>query len=182
MFSDLFYFINFLYIFSYLPETLVAAFIKRLARLSLVAPPQDIIIILYFIGNLIIRHPGLKRLIYHQSCGGSEISNDPFVMDECDPNKSMALESSLWEIQLLKNHMLPNISHAAKSIISTPLPNMEWNLANYLELKENDLFDQEISLKTKEYALTFERPMQMAEKINSVAREQNKMNKYWKLF
>lgn len=47
----------------HLPENIVAAFAKRLARLSLVAPPEDIHIILMFIGNLILRHPGLKLLI-----------------------------------------------------------------------------------------------------------------------
>jgi U3 small nucleolar RNA-associated protein 19 len=123
---------------SYLPEMLIAAFAKRLARLALIAPPQDIIIILYFIGNLIIRHPGLKRLISDPN-GGHEISNDPFLMDESDPNKSHALQSALWELQLLKSHMLPDIAHAAKNIISQPLPTNEWDLGPYLELKENDV-------------------------------------------
>ncbi|XP_070497861.1 nucleolar complex protein 4 homolog A [Chironomus tepperi] len=158
---------------TYLPETLVAAFAKRLARLSLVAPPQDIIIILYFIGNLIIRHPGLKRLICDAN-GGHEISNDPFLMDECDPNKSFALQSSLWEIQLLKSHMLPYISQTAKNITSQPLPNREWDLGEYLEVKENDLFDQEISKKAKEYALTFERPM------TETKNQHTAISKYWK--
>lgn len=40
---------------THLPETLVAAFMKRLARLALVAPSEDIIIICMFIGNLILR-------------------------------------------------------------------------------------------------------------------------------
>lgn len=125
---------------SYLPEALVAAFIKRLARLSLIAPPQDIIIILYFIGNLIIRHPGLKRLICDRnSTGAVEISEDPFVMDMADPNKSQALQSSLWEIQLLRNHVLPNVAQAAKNIMTQPLPGVEWDLGNFLELKENDV-------------------------------------------
>lgn len=124
---------------SYLPETLVAAFAKRLARLALIAPPQDIIIILYFIGNLIIRHQGLKRLICDSNGGGHEISNDPYLMDESDPNKSHALQSALWELQLLKSHLLPNISQAAKNITSQPLPHQEWDLGSYLELKENDV-------------------------------------------
>lgn len=123
---------------SYLPEMLVAAFAKRLARLALIAPPQDIIIIIFFIGNLIIRHPGLKRLIC-DSNNGQEISDDPFLMDESDPNKSRALESSLWEIQLLRSHMLPNVSQAAKNIITQPLPTQEYNIGNFLELKENDV-------------------------------------------
>lgn len=125
---------------SYLPETLVAAFVKRLARLALIAPPQDIIIIVYFIGNLIIRHPGLKRLICDRnSTETREVSHDPFMMDEADPNKSQALQSSLWEIQLLRNHILPSVAQAAKNIMTQPLPGQEWNLGNFLELKENDV-------------------------------------------
>lgn len=125
---------------SYLPETLVAAFIKRLARLALIAPPHDIVTITYFIGNLIIRHPGLKRLICDKNSSGTqEIAQDPFVMDEADPTKSQALQSSLWELQLLRNHMLPNVSQAAKNIMTQPLPGQEWDLGNYLELKENDV-------------------------------------------
>lgn len=119
-----------------LPEILVAAFVKRLARLSLVAPPQDIIIILYFIGNLIIRHPGLKRLIGHPN--GGQIPQDPYLMDERAPIHSHALESSLWEIVSLQQHSLPSISQAAR-FISSPLPQAEWDLAKVLELNEDDV-------------------------------------------
>jgi U3 small nucleolar RNA-associated protein 19 len=52
-----------------LPELLVAAFIKRMARLSLIAPPTDIKIMVAFIGNLLIRHPPLKVLIQNDSVG-----------------------------------------------------------------------------------------------------------------
>lgn len=124
-----------------LPENLVAAFIKRLARLALVAPPQDIVIILYFIGNLIIRHPGLKRLICH--AGGGEVSKDPYIMDERVPNKSMALESSLWEIATLQSHVLPSIAQAAK-FIANPLPSVEWDLSSVLEVNENDVSSVEL--------------------------------------
>jgi U3 small nucleolar RNA-associated protein 19 len=53
----------YLFICSHLPEKLVAAFVKRLARLALIAPTNDVIVICQFIGNLILRHPGLKCLI-----------------------------------------------------------------------------------------------------------------------
>lgn len=61
--ARLFYLADIFLSSTHLPENLVAAFVKRLARLSLIAPPQDVIIILYFIGNLILRHTGLKKLI-----------------------------------------------------------------------------------------------------------------------
>lgn len=40
---------------THLPENLVAAFAKRLARLALIAPSEDVIVICMFIGNLILR-------------------------------------------------------------------------------------------------------------------------------
>ncbi|KAJ6624620.1 Nucleolar complex protein 4 like A [Pseudolycoriella hygida] len=155
-----------------LPENLVAAFIKRLARLALVAPPQDIVIILYFIGNLIIRHPGLKRLICHV---GGEVSKDPYIMDERVPIKSMALESSLWEIATLQCHVLPSIAQAAK-FITNPLPSIEWDLSSVLEINENDIFDQEIVKRSKACALNFERPPSMFQA------KSDKITQYWHMF
>lgn len=54
---------NIFIIYRHLPETLVAGFVKRLARLSLVAPPADIAVMLALITNLLIRHSGLHKLI-----------------------------------------------------------------------------------------------------------------------
>lgn len=140
--SRLFYLADVFLSSSHLPENLVAAFAKRLARLSLVAPPQDITTIIYFIGNLILRHPGLKRLISHPV--GDKIPNDPYLMDERDPSnafyQSNAMDSSLWEIASLQQHALPGIAQAAK-LISNPLPKCEWNLSSFLEIDENDVSD-----------------------------------------
>lgn len=61
--ARLFYLADIFLSSTHLPENLVAAFMKRLARLSLIAPPQDTVIMLQFIGNLLLRHLGLKRLI-----------------------------------------------------------------------------------------------------------------------
>lgn len=176
--ARLFYLADIFLSSTHLPETLVAAFAKRLARLALVAPPQDITIILYFIGNLIIRHPGLKRLLYHHT--GGQVPQDPFIMDESDPVKSYALDSQLWEVAALQQHTIPTIATAAK-FISNPLPTTEKDMSSVLELNENDvsnfsdlpwtlftnpcrffqIFDQEISKKAREYALSFEKPMSM---------------------
>lgn len=59
-------------------------------------------------------------------------------MDERDPTKSNALESSLWEVVALQNHVLPSVATAAR-FISQPLPATEWDLADVLEVKENDV-------------------------------------------
>lgn len=51
---------------SHLPAYLVAAFIKRLSRLALRAPPYAIAMVIVFIGNLIRRHPNCKVLIHQK--------------------------------------------------------------------------------------------------------------------
>ncbi|XP_043254297.1 nucleolar complex protein 4 homolog B isoform X3 [Colletes gigas] len=164
---------------THLPEALVAAFAKRLARLTLVAPPEDILIILLFVGNLLLRHPGLKRLIDHPQEGeiSTEESNgagDPFLMEERDPLLSNALLSSLWEIKALQWHIVPSIASAAR-FIREPLPSVEYDMASALERTGGHLFDRELKNKVKDIMLTFERP-------NSIALPKGeRLLQYWQL-
>ncbi|XP_011168513.1 nucleolar complex protein 4 homolog B [Solenopsis invicta] len=164
---------------THLPEALVAAFAKRLARLTLVAPPEDILIILLFVGNLLLRHPGLKRLIDHPQ-GGEAPSNastgagDPFLMEERDPLLSNALHSSLWEIRALQWHILPSIATAAR-FIREPLPSVEYDMASALERTGDHLFENELKKKVKDIMLTFERPNSMA------LQKGEKLLQYWQL-
>ncbi|XP_069698029.1 nucleolar complex protein 4 homolog A isoform X1 [Periplaneta americana] len=157
---------------THLSEHLVAAFAKRLARLTLVAPPQDIHIILMFIGNLILRHPGLKRLINHPT--GGEVCSDPYIMEERDPLKSQAIESSLWELQALQNHILPSVATAAK-FINMPLPSVEWDMSKILENSADDIFEKEMKKKVKEITLTFDKPQSLA------FPKGEKVTQYWTL-
>lgn len=117
-----------------LPETLVAAFIKRLSRLALVAPPQDILIILSFIENLFIRHPGLQCVMYKTD--GNKIKPvDLFLQFEQTPKKTEAIRSSLWEVASLQHHVLPSIAKSA-CFIQKPVSKVEHDLAHVLELQE----------------------------------------------
>ncbi|XP_012277960.1 nucleolar complex protein 4 homolog A [Orussus abietinus] len=143
---------------THLPEALVAAFAKRLARLALVAPVEDILVILLFIGNLLLRHPGLKCLI---DCPeGGDSSGDPFLMEERDPLLSNALQSSLWEIKSLQQHCLPCVVTAAQ-FIEGPLPSVEHNLASALKCPSGQLFEREINKKVEDIMINFERSTSM---------------------
>ncbi|GJQ73739.1 hypothetical protein Trydic_g14072 [Trypoxylus dichotomus] len=144
---------------THLPENLVAAFAKRLARLALVAPSEDIIIICMFIGNLVLRHPGLKCLLNH-SIGGTT-TNDPYIMEERDPLKSNAINSSLWEIQTLQSHALPTVA-AAATFINNPLPSIEWDISKVLENTGDNIFDKELKKNSKLVALAFDKPNRYA--------------------
>jgi U3 small nucleolar RNA-associated protein 19 len=59
-------------------------------------------------------------------------------MEERDPLKSQAIESSLWELQVLQNHILPSVATAAK-FINMPLPSVEWDMSKILENSADDV-------------------------------------------
>ena len=66
------------------------------------------------------------------------VSLDPYIMEERDPLKSQAIESSLWELQALQNHILPSVATAAK-FINMPLPSVEWDMSKILENSADDV-------------------------------------------
>lgn len=59
-------------------------------------------------------------------------------MEERDPSKSRAMESSLWELHTLQSHVLPGVSTAA-NFIYNPLPSVEWDLSQILEETSDDV-------------------------------------------
>ena len=155
-----FYLANLFLASSHLPEYLVAAFVKRFSRLCLTAPANSILLVLPFIGNLLLRHKGLVKMI--------DNTEEHFIMDEPDPAKSKAVESGLWEIKTLQNHTLPQVAQAAK-FINKGLPQMEWNIAEYLETSYEDMFSTEAKKKIfVNVPLTFERPNGLAFPKNDV--------------
>lgn len=146
----------------HLPESLVASFIKRLSRLSLLAPACALPMIFDFITNLIIQHPGLKVLLNPKNRDGSpkikdisvpalwemdfesfssvnqlapsELLNpDPFDEEETDPMKTKALESWLCEIKTLQNHTVSSVALQAKFIGKT-IPKVERDMDKTLSL------------------------------------------------
>ncbi|KAM4050872.1 nucleolar complex protein 4 homolog [Anomaloglossus baeobatrachus] len=139
---------------THLPVYLVAAFAKRLSRRSLTAPPQVLMMIIPLICNLIRRHPACRPLIHRPSTDGG-LASDPFVMEEQDPAKSRALESSLWELETLQKHYYPNVVRAA-NVISRALSTQESDISELLELSSYELFEKEMKKKFHTVPLEFE--------------------------
>ncbi|KAI7841082.1 hypothetical protein COHA_005309 [Chlorella ohadii] len=71
------------------PAYTAAAFVKRLARLALAAPPAGALLALGFMHN---------------------IGEDVYDYAEPDPAASRALESSLWELEALRCHHSPQVA------------------------------------------------------------------------
>uniref|UniRef100_A0A1A8RWY0 Nucleolar complex associated 4 homolog n=1 Tax=Nothobranchius rachovii TaxID=451742 RepID=A0A1A8RWY0_9TELE len=149
-----FHLVNLFLSSSHLPVYLVAAFVKRLARLALTAPPTALLIVLPFIYNLIRRHPSCRVLI-HKPTAEDEALEDPYVMDEEDPVHCCALESSLWEIKTLQKHYHPDVAKAAM-LINTPLSVQEDDISEVLEITTHELMERDLKSETKSVPLEFE--------------------------
>ncbi|KAJ3276866.1 hypothetical protein HDV01_002921 [Terramyces sp. JEL0728] len=114
---------------TYIPSYLVSAFIKRMARIALGAPPPAIIMILPLIYNLFRLHPSSLVLIHREN---DENIEDPYLFDKLDPNDSRAAESCLWELELLKNHYYPTVSTLAH-IFQDSLAKPSYDLEDFLD-------------------------------------------------
>lgn len=124
---------------SHLPVALVASFIKRLSRLSLNAPPGAIVFIVPWIYNLFKKHP-LTTFMMHRvprtqqqkddiEANGAE---DPFLENEPDPMKTLAIDSCVWELVQLQSHYHPNVANVCK-IISEQFTKQSYNIEDFLD-------------------------------------------------
>jgi U3 small nucleolar RNA-associated protein 19 len=95
-----------------LPSKLIAAFIKRLARVlvsdGVMLGINDTMFTVALIANLIKRHPRCLRLVHRNKSSmsmGRRMAIDPFLAEEADPLATKALKSSLWELEIIiKRH------------------------------------------------------------------------------
>ncbi|XP_014777488.1 nucleolar complex protein 4 homolog isoform X2 [Octopus bimaculoides] len=125
----------------YLPAYMLAAFIKRLARISLYAPTHALVPTIPTIYNLINRQNACKVLI-NRTEGQTEYSSDPYLPDEVDPVKCCALESSLWELRALQSHYCPKVAVDSRKV--NQLKKSQKDLSDILETTTDDLFANEI--------------------------------------
>ena len=119
---------------THLPAALVASFVKRLARLSLFAPPSGIVVVVPWIYNLLKSHPRCTFMLHRNGevDQDEDTWGDPFRQDESDPMETDALESSLWEIQMLQSHYHPNVATIA-NIVSEQFTKQAYNLEDFLD-------------------------------------------------
>ncbi|KAI8919036.1 CBF/Mak21 family-domain-containing protein [Powellomyces hirtus] len=133
-----------------LPSYLIAAFLKRMARLALAAPPAAIITVIPFAYNLLKKHPACLIMIHRErdaELAGTEV-DDPYLPNETDPAQSKALESSLWELQTLKTHYFHTIAGMVRvfeqPIAKQPLYDME----DFLDHSYTTLLEGEMRKRT----------------------------------
>ncbi|KAK0199243.1 CBF/Mak21 family-domain-containing protein [Desarmillaria ectypa] len=130
---------------THLPATLLASFVKRLARLSLSAPPSGIIILIPFTYNILKRHPALMVMINRTDMDGSE---DPFLPAEPNPLSTNALSSSLWELQSHQSHYHSGVSILVK-VFSEAFTKPGFSMEDFLDHTYGTLYDTEANRKIK---------------------------------
>ncbi|XP_063676580.1 nucleolar complex protein 4 homolog [Bolinopsis microptera] len=138
-----------------LPAYLVAAFAKRLAHNSLQAPPHVIVIVVRVITNLIKLHPSVKRLV-HRGPDHAAVREDPFLPAEQDPAQCNALQSSLWELEVLAEHYCPGIATTVKTLRK---PTDEILVGLGLEKGYDGLFKEYLKMWSKDPPLEFTEPL-----------------------
>lgn len=141
---------------SHLPATLVASFIKRLARLALNAPPTAIVAIVPWMYNLFKNHPTTTFLMHRavQDSEKDEVEkhgmDDPFDPLEPNPTLTGAIDSSLWEIVTLQSHYHPNVAAIAR-IISEQFTKMGYNLEDFLDYTYQGMLQAELGTEDKPF-------------------------------
>jgi U3 small nucleolar RNA-associated protein 19 len=166
-----------IFIKSHLPEYLVAAFVKKLAYISIRVSVDACAFCLVMIYNLIFRHSKIdyliqfgptkqkylsrrqKRLLYENGFIDNNfdnkkmyVENDPFLFNEKNPKHSNACNSQLWELETLCHHVNPKISQLAINIkkqLKEGFP--EYKVEEYLDWTMENLFEQ--TLQSKKYSI-----------------------------
>lgn len=135
---------------SHLPAALVASFIKRLARLSLNAPPSAIVTIIPWMYNLFKKHPTTTFMMHRvprtkedKEKLATEGMDDPFDTDVQDPMETGAIDSCIWEIVQLQSHYHPNVATIAK-IVSEQFTKQVYNMEDFLDHSYASLLEAEM--------------------------------------
>lgn len=123
---------------THLPAALIASFIKKLARLSLNAPPSAVVVIVPFIYNLLKKHPSCTFMVHREGSREDrerwrkEGLEDCFDEEETDPMKTKAIESCLWEVEMGMTHWQPNVATLCR-IIGEQFTKERYGLEDFLD-------------------------------------------------
>lgn len=159
-----------------LPGGLVAAFVKRLVRRALLAPTEGALWCLRLALDLLYKHPNVSYLV-HQSVNlfDTAVKTEPqgkqrtrmeghgdlYDDEELDPQASRADESSLWELEVLANHISPVVSRLVTSFSKDVRKNPAappGALTDYADLTFNDAFQAEFKRRAKSSHLAYDAP------------------------
>ncbi|KAI9102131.1 hypothetical protein K1719_023641 [Acacia pycnantha] len=167
-----------------LPAYLAASFVKKLSRLLLSVSPSGALVIIALIHNLLRRHPSINCLVHREDGdeeGKDESKTNKVISDKIDdsktcampcqksgidhfnngetnPKKSMAMSSSLWEMDTILQHYCPPVSRFALSLgtdLTVRARTSEMKVEEYSSGSYATVFDEEIRRRVKQVPLAF---------------------------
>lgn len=150
-----------------LPAYLVAAFIKRLAHLALHASSTKSAFCVALITWLLKQHRPCQVLVQRIKKGETVTKDGEFDNTiEDDIEKSGALQSSLWELELLEKHHVYEVTQLAKAIQdpeTTSVGAFPINVEQYIHENYTNMFETDLNKpKGKKNAeLGFRKPLEL---------------------
>ncbi|KAK4273649.1 hypothetical protein QN277_016999 [Acacia crassicarpa] len=167
-----------------LPAYLAASFVKKLSRLLLSVSPSGALVIIALIHNLLRRHPSINCLVHREDGdeeGKDESKTNTVISDKIDdsktsampcqksgidhfnngetnPKKSMAMSSSLWEMDTILQHYCPPVSRFALSLgtdLTVRARTSEMKVEDYSSGSYATVFGEEIRRRVKQVPLAF---------------------------
>jgi U3 small nucleolar RNA-associated protein 19 len=161
-----------------LPLYMLCAFVKRLSRLALTASPYGAMLMIAMVYRILLKHTA-TRILLHRSPQQETLetsdaqsmfpflllqrqkpmAEDPYNMEEPDPSKCRATESSLWEMKILTNHAVPAVATLAQLLFgSNELKAVDVDLQDFIEQSYQTMFESEYKRKTKNASFNFQLP------------------------
>lgn len=142
----IFYFLDTFLSSTKIPAHVIAAYMKRLSRISLESKPRSTVAILRIVNNLLARHPTLMFLrdrvdVIAREMETSSDTSTLRVWLEADPfdatqrrnlKATNAMDSSLWELMPLRFSEHPKIAKEAQYLGEKCAPEMECDLEDIL--------------------------------------------------
>jgi len=138
---------------NHLPAATIASFIKRLSRLALFAPPAAIVAVIPFIYNLLKSHPICTFMLHRHpyppyTKSKDNLGVDPYDPEEKDPQRTGAIDSSLWELETLQSHYHPTVSSIAR-IVSEQFTKQQYSLEDFLDHGYVTMLESELKKDSK---------------------------------
>jgi U3 small nucleolar RNA-associated protein 19 len=132
-----------------LPATIIASFIKRLSRLSLTAPPAAHVAIVPFTYNVLKNNPSLMVMI-HRIPDNLSAFEDPFNPAEPDPQRTNALDSSLWELRGASGKHFHAAVFTMFKVLEAPFTKPSYQLEDFIDHSYSTMFETEARRRVKQ--------------------------------
>lgn len=142
---------------NFIPTNTLAAFLKRLLRIAVQGGCLAFQMWLVpFLFNVFKKYGTCILFLIHAAEPGDVlpptklVSTDPFLETEHDPTKTQAMQSSLWEVELLTRHYFPKVASFTQILHENFKGRQEFGLDKYARKTDAFYLQEVLELAAKE--------------------------------